>query len=302
MFDYSIEFTLLALFLAAVTIYGTKGKRITQTDVLYGLLLAAFYYVLLCVIDQYQTAKEGFKLLTEGYSSKTPPDYDDADYGDDENTNSSDHGTGIPTPPVGSPAPASLTDAHDTSSGDHHHAPSDHHHDSKPSKSQHMNHDKRPSTNKHHMDEPITATAGVDAPINITINLDDDVTKEYKRVPHRHHDDPQFDDGLAADRLARLERRVEELVTRDLDNQYQEVVERSPEFSREPQIIYKYKEKDCPVCPLVAEKPWSEWEDAGHQRRDGDRFRSCLDKGERESWDAGMVGSRGGNNPLPVLP
>jgi len=25
MFDYSIEFTLLALFLAAVTIYGTKG-------------------------------------------------------------------------------------------------------------------------------------------------------------------------------------------------------------------------------------------------------------------------------------
>lgn len=142
-------------------------------------------------------------------------------------------------------------------------------------------------------DDPITATAGVDAPINITINLDDDVTKEYKRVPHRHYNDPQFDDGLAADRLARLERRVEELVTRDLDNQYQEVVERSPEFSREPQIIYKYKERECPVCPLVAEKPWSEWEDAGHQRREDH---------ERESWNAGMVGSRGGNNPLPVLP
>ena len=323
MFDYSIEFTLLALFLAAATIYGTKGKKITEMDVLYGLLLAAFYYVLLCVIDQYQTTKEGLKMLTEGYSSMTPPDHDNTDYGDDESTNTPDHGDGIPTPPVGSPTPASLTETthggyHDNHHTEHHNK----HHDSKASKSQHMNHDKRPSTSKHQMDDgfgrrsssssthqrsrasdddPITATAGVDAPINITINLDDDVTKDYKRVPHRPHHDRQFDDALSADRLAKLERRVEELVTRDLDNQYQEVVERSPEFSREPQIIYKYKDRECPVCPLVAEKPWSEWEDAGHQRREDREHRSCLDRREEEDWTTG-VHSRGGNNPLPVLP
>lgn len=291
MFDYSIEFTLFSLFLAAFTIYSIKGDKINQIDILYGILLSTFYYFLLCVIDKYQTTKEGFKLLTEGYSSITPSDNDTVD---------------------------------ETSSTDLNHAHKNiHHHYSKQNRSKQMNHDKRPDTNKHQMDdglsnstsstsstssthkksnneEPITATAGVDAPINITINLDDDVSKEYKRMPKRYYKDPQFEDGLASDRLARLERRVEQLVTRDLDNQYQEVIERSPQFSREPKIVYK--EKECPVCPLVAEKPWGEWEDYENQKEDNGRLLSCLDKKERESWDNGMVQSRGGNNPLPVLP
>ena len=47
MFDYSIEFTLFAIFLSAITIYVIKGKKLIHTDILYGFILAVFYYFLL---------------------------------------------------------------------------------------------------------------------------------------------------------------------------------------------------------------------------------------------------------------
>ena len=157
-----------------------------------------------------------------------------------------------------------------------------------------MNNNKRPSTNKHHMSDGRGAVAEIDAPINITIKVDDDVSKRYKHIPIKRNIDRQFDDGLTADRVSRLERRIEQLMTRELDNEYKEVVKRSPEFQPEPIVIYKDREQDCPVCPLVAEKPWSEFADA-----------STIDKHphghhhkKKERWE----GVRGGNNPLPVLP
>jgi hypothetical protein len=303
MYIYSINFRLFAIFLAILTIYTIKGNKISKKDILYGFILSSFYYLLFCIINQYQIVKEG-------YSSMIPSDNDNSDYSDNDNSDYSDNNNhSIPTTPHGTPIDSSKhhhsipTPPHGTPIG-----PSKHHHsipipphgtpinpskkqNNKPNQINKMNNKKRPSINKHQLEDPLTAVAGIDAPINITINLDDDLRKEYKKIPNRRNVDPQFDDGLTADRLSKIERRIEELVTRDLDNQYKEIVERSPEFSREPKIIYKYKEKECPVCPLVAEKPWSEWEDASHQRKEW----THRDK----NWNVGM---RGGNNPLPVLP
>lgn len=337
--DYSIDFTLIAIFLAAVIVYTNKKGIITTLDIVYGFLLSGLLYIMLISIDSYQNNKKGFKLIKERFSSMNPSEHDDEDFDDQEDE---DRITHLPTTtthveedhlalPSSHPAshhnqqpiekaylalpapsdnhtverarlaPDHLITHHDdgsstlrVSGGTDHIDDKKKHNDHKSNQAHKMNNDKRPSTNRHHMSDG-KAVAEIDAPINITIKVDDDVSKPYKQIPVKRHVDRQFDDGLTADRVSRLERRIEQLMTRELDNEYKEVVKRSPEFQPEPIVIYKDREQDCPVCPLVAEKPWSEWADAntvdkhphGHHHHD-----------KRKRWE----GVRGGNNPLPILP
>ena len=313
--DYSIDFTLMAIFLAAVIVYTNKRGKITTLDIVYGFLLAGLLYIMLISIDSYQNAKEGFRLVKEGFSSMNPSEHDDEDFGDEDDdegrmthpptttthveethlalpssqpSHSASHPAShpdqkpieqthlaLPAPPTDNHtaerarlAPDHLVTHHDdgsstlhVSGGTDHTDDKNKHKDHKSNQAHKMNNDKRPSTNRHHMSDG-KAVAEIDAPINITIKVDDDVSRPYKQMPVKRHVDRQFDDGLTADRVSRLERRIEQLMTRELDNEYNEVVKRSPEFQPEPIVIYKDREQDCPVCPLVAEKPWSEWADA----------------------------------------
>ena len=331
--DLSMDFTLLSFLLACASLYCVKKNKYTVIDTLYIFILTCFYYLILITLDNYQV-NEHFQVTSGSHVPMLLENGEGEDEGEDENkpifpkplplsqrkdpSDSSSHFVPPEIPVVPDPSkfgpskPSShfippkipknipkqthldrhhVTPVPEQTHLDRHVVKHHHEHEHEHDHDHKRNGDSRPNTNDYTFKNPVSVT-------NITIDIDekDSPVDRYRRFPRRRRsvENRQFDNGLYDDRIDRLERQIQNLENRPIERQ----IVRVPRRDRPP---YFEKTRKCPVCPIVAEKPWSEWMDAKDQRKEyvrRDRRRFPYGDHNNRKWSD----ERGGNNPLPLLP
>jgi hypothetical protein len=296
--DVSMDFMLLSFLLACASLYCIKKNKYNVIDTLYIFILTCFYYLILITLDNFQV-NEHFQVSS---GSHVPMLLENEEHENDDDVPNFPK----PLPPSERKHPSKHTsekthlDRHAiTPVSEKTHL--DKHAITPVSEKTHLDKhavekhgDKRPNTHGYIFRNPVSIT-----PINIKIDIDekDSPVDRYRRIPRRRRDveNRQFDNGFYDDRINRLERQINNLENRPIERQ---IVRETPR--RDP-VPYFEKRRKCPVCPVVLEKPWSEWMDSKDQRSEyvrRDRRRYPKGDHNNRKWSD----ERAGNNPLPLLP